>query len=367
MLTEKMKTIADDIGGIILHNYDDEYLHLIFSSGLIIEDIIFQVLLECCRYAYLINAEKHPLLYFIERDGLETELARKEIKRTIDYTNKKYDLLDEALKENLGETFLRPDISLSKEKNRYPAYTFSEFQYWESRNIHDMGLVKAVLEKRIPSSKKVSNDRFIELAQEYDLIVNALMDSFGGDSERTVLSSIKFFTLQTKYAFDFYYELAAKMDELSVKTFPDMEYRLMAVSGSYKYNSILPDICPDMASNEDTIIEYPMILQRRRFISEIVTGNKGGQIDDVLASLNEANVVANAVRSHSYIKGKPLPYAIAQETNMDDWASVFQIYNVFRTYVVNKEWTEERIKSVRKMYEMVSIDYKSMRHSENRP
>ena len=76
------------------------------------------------------------------------------------------------------------------------------------------------------------------------------------------------------------------------------------ISGSYKYNSILPDICPDMVSNEDTIIEYPMILLRRRFISEIVTGNKGGQIDDVLASLNEANVVANAIRSHSYIKGK---------------------------------------------------------------
>ena len=367
MLTEKMKRIADDVGGIILHKYDDEYLHLIFSSGLVIEDIIFQVLIECCRYAYLANAEKRPLLYYIDQDGLETELARKEIKRIIDYTNEKYDLLDGALKENLGETFPRPDINLSKKKNRYPTYAFSEFQYWESRNIHDMGLIKAILEKRIPSSKKVSNDRFIELSEEYDSIVDTLMDSFGGNSERTVLSSIKFFTLQTKYSFDFYYELAVKMEELCLKTIPDMAYRLMAVSGSYKYNSILPDICPDMASREDTIIEYPMILQRRRFISEIVTGNKGGSIDNILVSLNEANVIANAIRSHSYINGRPLPQAIAEETNMDDWASVFQIYNVFRTYVEKKEWTEAKIKSVRKMYEMVSIDYRSMKHPENRP
>ena len=103
MLTPKMKRIADDIGGIILQDYDRDYLSLILANGLIIEDIIFQVLVECCRYAYLLKAEKHPLKYYIERDRLELDLARKEIKRTIDYTNEKFDLVEKEHKKNFED------------------------------------------------------------------------------------------------------------------------------------------------------------------------------------------------------------------------------------------------------------------------
>lgn len=133
MLTPKMKRIADDIGKSILQDYDRDYLSLILANGLIIEDIIFQVLVECCRYAYLLKAEKHPLKYYIERDGLELDLARKEIKRTSDYTNEKFDLVEKEHKKNFEDKLLRPDFSKVKEKNRYPAYDFSEFQYWRKK------------------------------------------------------------------------------------------------------------------------------------------------------------------------------------------------------------------------------------------
>ena len=53
-LTPKMHKIADDIGNIIYDFYPKDYLALLFSSGIVIEDVIFQVLVLCCRYAYLL-------------------------------------------------------------------------------------------------------------------------------------------------------------------------------------------------------------------------------------------------------------------------------------------------------------------------
>ena len=63
-LTPKMHKIADDIGNIICDYYNKDYCAFLFSNGFIIEDIIFQVLVLCCRYAYLTTAEKHPLKHY---------------------------------------------------------------------------------------------------------------------------------------------------------------------------------------------------------------------------------------------------------------------------------------------------------------
>lgn len=361
MLTPKMKKIADDIGNDILNNYNRDYLDTLFSCGIGIEDVIFQVLVLCCRYAFLSNAEKHPLSYYYERENLEPDLARKEYERTLKNINEKFDLLGDATKNAIGYEIPRPDITLvKKENNRYPSYSFSEFQYWEIQNVHDMRLVKAIVENRISSSHKISNKKFIEMANQYDQFVKEELALFGTNSYNTVLSSIKLFTLQTKYSFDFVYELAVAMDNFGVKDIPDMQNRLITLASSYKCSSILPDICPDVASDLDRWINYPMILQRSKLVEKLVTEKKGSAVDVSLSVIIEANVLSNAVKSHMHIGGIRLPTLVAQETDMEDWASVFEIYNVFRTHVPNKEWNEGRIQAVRKMYSLISLDYKKL-------
>ena len=359
-LTPKMQRIADGIGNVICNHYDKDYLAVLFSCGYTIADIIFQVLVLCCRYAYLKTAEKHPLKYYIDHDNLELELARKENKRVFDYVNEKYHLESVHLMRTLGDNFPRPEINLTKKPGRYPEYELSAFQYWESRNIHDMNLVKAIIERRIPSSKKVSVDRFIKFSEEYDYAVKAQKDKFGASAEETVFSSLQFFTLQTKYSFDFFYELASQMDSLNITEFPDMHDRIMTVAGSYKCKSILPNINPNTAADEDCMIEYPMVSQRRRFIRQIVSDPPNGAINQFLGATIEAGVLTNAIRSHMHIGGIRLPLLVAQETTVDDWASVFEIFNVFQTFVPDKDWTDSKIKAVRKMYDLVSMDYKTI-------
>lgn len=153
-----MAAVANEIGNSICKYYNEDYLELLFENHqIVIEDVIFQILVECCRYAYLSNSEKHPIAFYIERDGLEQEPERKTIKRIIDYVNAKYDIEEKRIKESINEQILKPkDTELVKIKNnRYPEYQLSEFAYWELKNIHDMDLVKAIVERRIGSLKKL--------------------------------------------------------------------------------------------------------------------------------------------------------------------------------------------------------------------
>ena len=367
MLTPKMHKIANDIGQIIYEHYDQNYLEKLFSFGISVEEIIIQVLVICCRNAYLVNSEKHPLSYYIKQENHEFDLARKEHERILKYIKVKDRLLNDCIEQNIGDRFPSPELEFVQKNNQFSGYAFSAFQYWENKNIHDMKLVKSIVERRIVNSNSVTNSDFITLSKEYDDAVSAMKSLFGRDPESTVFSSLQFFTLQTKYSFDFFYELAVQMEKLRIKKFPDMHNRLMTVSGSYKCESPLPDICPNSAHDVDRKIEYPLIIQRQRVIDQIVSEPEGGAFDLKMSAFIEANVLANAVRSHMHIGGLRLPLCVAQETKIEDWASVFDIYNVFQTFVPQKEWTGARIKSVRNMYDMLSIDYKSLKYQENRP
>ena len=203
-LTPVMHQIADDIGYYILNSYNRKYIEMLFSFGLTIEDVIFQVLVICCRYAYLINSEKHPLSYYIMQDGLEFDPARKEYERTIKYARERFELFNDNFEKKTGDRFRDPDFYLKKKSNRFPEYVYSSFGYWELKNIHDMALIKAIVERRLPYSNKIPNERFVAISEEYDSSVNAMREKFGRSPESTAFCSIQFFTLQTKYAFDFY-------------------------------------------------------------------------------------------------------------------------------------------------------------------
>lgn len=359
-MNSKMTAVANEIGSSIYRFYEKEHIDLLFSKNLVIEDVIFQILVECCRYAYLKNADKHSLKYYIDRDGLELELARKNIKRIINYVDEHFDIEGKRMAASTGVKIQKPDVRLVKPANRFPSYELSDFQYWELCNIYDMGLVKAIIEKRLGSSKKISVDRFIGMAEQYDSIISEQEKRFGQDSEGTVFSSLVLFTLETKYSFNFFYELAEEMEKTAVSAMPDMHNRIMAVAGSYKCASSLPDLCPEFAHDSDRYVEYPMILQRRRLLRQMIHLPEGNIGELAFAKIMEANVLANAVQSHVYLNGKPMRLWFAEETNIDDWAAVFETYNVFRTFVRDKEWSPFKIQAIRKMYESVSLDYKSL-------
>ena len=52
--------------------------------------------------------------------------------------------------------------------------------------------------------------------------------------------------------------------------------------------------------------------------------------------------------------------------NFEALEAVFDQFNVFQTFIPDKDWTNFRIKAVRSIYDTVSMDYKQ-KLPENRP
>ena len=104
-----------------------------------------------------------------------------------------------------------------------------------------------------------------------------------------------------------------------------------------------------------------MILQRQRFVNHIIHLPVGDLREVLFDMLSEANVLANAVQSHIPLRGIPMRQWFIENTNTDDWASVFETYDVFRSFESDKVWTSTKIQHVRKMFDVVSIDYKASR------
>lgn len=351
ILTQKLQGIYHDLYKKIIYNYDKDYLEYIFSGNVSINDVIFQILVECCRYAYINNLEKHPWTYYINEDDLELELKRKELKRTLSKVNKNFEIREEILKQKYGLDLRKPNHELVKENGKYPYYETSKFQYWELNNIHDMKIIWAIADDRISSTKKISNDKFIEMANEYDSIVLKYIEKANNSKEDYIFSSLVLFSLQTKYSIDFFYKIADTMENHDINEIPDLLFRLYATTqNDIKYQTRLSRINPNLINDKDCQIDYPMIIQRERLLNDTIFEPKSSAVDLEFSVLIEANILANSVQNHTIWGKNPninIREWFARNTNIDDWFVVFKNYNVFRTFEPYKKWTNKKIKYVR--------------------
>lgn len=344
-MNSKMKNIADLICKSIYRSFDEDIFYGLLAIEISIEDIVLQIMMECCRYAYLKNTEKHALNYYIEKDGLEVELERKNVNRIVNYSAEKFDIEEKQL-EQFGIKNHKPSLEKKRSNNRFPSYDISAFQYWEIRNIHDMKLVKAIVEKRMKSSKKINNTKFIQFSNQYDQFISNQIENFDDDY---LLSVLKIFTLQTKYSFDFLYAIADYMERNKVKEPNDLQTRVKAMCGGIIGSTDLIELYPDMVCLDDTKIDYPMIMTRLKYIPILVTYPKGFEIELLLRTFVEANVIVKAVQSHISLYGVQMRQWFAENTGPADWESVFKLYDISRTFIKDKEWTTEKIRLVRKM------------------
>ena len=96
-----MKNIADSIEGIIRREFPSDYLSHLFENGQFsMSDIVIQIMVECCKYAYDNTTEKHSLLYYTRdknSDPNTEESEHKQITRTLEYINTHRDIFYDRL------------------------------------------------------------------------------------------------------------------------------------------------------------------------------------------------------------------------------------------------------------------------------
>ena len=247
--------------------------------------------------------------------------------------------------------------TLNNIKYRLAGHSINSFQFWEINNVHDMQLVKAIVERRI-SKKNFNNDMFIDYASEYDSTFVQFSKEWNKGNENVLFDFLAMFTLEWKYSFNFFYELANEMVRCNVSEIPDIKRRIVAFCGNPIINSLLLQINPRLVGG--TIhMDSRMLVSRRKYIHDIVTAPKEEFEEDLTRFLESLVVVASMLKFMTY-RNIPIREWFIQNSTPDDWATVFRDYDIYQAFVPAKDWTDKKkIRYVKDMYNKISFDYKN--------
>ena len=217
-MNAKIHEFGTSITRFLIDSLPADYLFSVFSGGFQIDDFVDQVILECVKNAYDSTQEKHSLRYYLGQLGEITDDVRMKYSRAISLSNEYRRAEIERAKDlGLNCTFETvPDMT--DIQNRLEGYHLREMNFFELTNISRLELIKAVINHRISSAKKVSNTRFTEIAKEYDKSVISLMARSHESDEEMVFNSLAYYTLEWKYAFHFLYQCALHMEQAGLKS-----------------------------------------------------------------------------------------------------------------------------------------------------
>ena len=351
----KMRLLATTIVRVIEDIYPDVYLEFVFSGNLTIDDVVIQILVECSKYAYDNLSEKHSLRYYLKANTFNEDDERMLIQRTVKYINEHrqkiythyYERVDDKIIEGLKMPIFRD------RKDKLQGYSFNSFQFWEINNVHDMKLVKYIVEKRI-SSKNTTLDTFRDLSNEYDEFFNHTIHS--NENNKDIFNYLSIFVLEWKYSFDFLYEISSEIEKNKIENTDNLKKRIVPFCSSIQFNSLLTLFNKDYYS-ASYIGESRMLVQRRKFIHDIIYASDADFNDEIKQFQEGLYIVGDILLRMTYEK-TPLKEWFLKNTKIDDWISVFDEYGIFQVYVPNKKWTKKKVRHMKDIYKSISIDYK---------
>lgn len=358
MLNENMYAIAVAIEEVIVKNFPIEYQMYVFNGKLTLRDIIGQVLVECCKYAHDSTAEKHSLNYHLKSTDLllDKDSERMMLQRMMSYIQERR-MIEHNMHLSRGisvEGLISPDMT--NIKDRLAGYQLNDFQYWEINNVHNMRLVKAIVERRLPK-KNFNTDLFKEYSEEYDCVFQQYTEDWkNGDNE--IFDFLTLFTLEWKYSFNFYYELATEMLKSNVSEIPNIKRRLVVFSGTPSIDSLLLQFGPRFIGGT-LHTDSRMLVSRRKYIHEIVTLSEDA-FEEELTRFNESIVLVSAILLNMTYKKIPIRDWFVRNSLPEDWLSVFRDYDVFQAFISKKDWSnKKKIRYVKEIYNAMSYDYKN--------
>jgi len=350
-----MRVLAATIIDVIEKTFQPEYLDFVFSGRLTLDDVVIQILVECCKYAYDNTAEKHSLNYYLKKDNLTEDYERMTLQRAFNYINEHRSIEHEYYKRNLGLDIMGlKSQKLENIEARLQGHRINDFQYWEINNVHDMQLVKAIVDRKI-TSKNITQKILETYVTEYDEFCRKAMDDKRIYVSKFIFNWLSIFILEWKYSFDFFYEIADEMEKYNTTEIPDLKRRIIAFCGTVQFNSLLS------INNSAPVIytgESRMVVQRRKYLHDIVTA-KGETFDIEIRRYAEGLYLTGAMLTQMTYCKIPIKEWFITNTSQEDWASVFKELNVFQAWIPDKIWTKKKVRYVKEIYDLVSLDYKN--------
>lgn len=362
MLNEKMDKVAAAIVEVLMKELSIRDQLFLFDGQTNVYDLAKEVMSICCRDAYHFQAAKHSLRHYLEDEGFGKEsdhwhAARMRNQRTLDYINERRAIAAEHHKEagHYGDGLEPPPMNDIADK--LDGYKLDAFQFWEIGNVHDMRLVKAIVDRRF-SRKNYSADDVARDFAEYDQAMakkKAVWNEMEG--EEAYLAYLAFQTLESKYSLEFIYRIACEMARSGKPEPPNLGRRVMAYCGEVGGYS-----CLDLArlSQVDHVgFDCALIGRRNDYIEEIVSFD-GDELELSLQRAFEARVAVALLVSRMTYRGTPIQQWFNENTSVNDWLSVSRYCAYFDVWDNDKDLSDKRVvRGIKRIYSAISWDYKN--------
>ncbi len=306
-MNDVIMRVGASITEYLLKEFPKEYLMSVFGGRLQIDDLVDQIILECIKHAFDETQEKHSIRYFLKQNGddekddvrmrysslmsIVKSYKKKEIESLSSFGNS--DLLAEAVTK-------MDDIS-----DKLEGYKLSEMNFFELTNIGELELVKAVVNHRISSSKKISNDKFKEIANQYDKYVISWRELANDSDANKVFYSLAYFTIEWKYAFNFLHHCVKEMEKAGVK---DEKVAVNKIGTLLGYRYIMSILGFNMS------IDSRMVGYREGLIADFL---KNPEIE---CQYREMLALLAAFKENMSIDDIPIKDWFVKNTNVSDWA-----------------------------------------------
>lgn len=353
-MTDNMILMWKDLMAAMFTCMDKELLDYVFTAGYPVitpESLIEHMLLEFCKYSYHKKAPKHPLRFYLPYDGTDNT-ERMVYSRTMKYTQRFKDMnyaVMESLSDDPDEYSELKGKPMDTMANRKEGYELSEMDFFEASTIHDLELVKAISENRIYSSKKVGNEKFVELFESYDKWVQELADRSKKSDEDMIFASIAFFTFEWKYAIEYYYRLSMYCIDNDIDTVDF--YSTWLFTGTFNFESMLGiTVGSDSRLVKDRIELIPVFYDKT---------NNHTMNEFLKSRYIEILTIQALMYNLPCSEGGKYTDWFCDNTNTADLASFFRAYDVFQIWQP-KTFDNKRIKKLRYILEVSSTFNKKM-------
>ena len=230
-------------------------------------------------------------------------------------------------------------------EGKISGHKITEMQYFELNTLADYPLLKAIISKRICDVKKISNRVFIEYMKNYDALVRELIGMLDGDDNDVIFATIALFTLEWKYHVELFYSCAVESEKCDTKDIPKDRLAVLCAELS------MP-VPPDFTEILHTESRY--ILHRLELVGSVynATESEWEEIQDKLWHYFIAQYYIEREIVHKW----SLPEYFYTHIPRSKWADFFREHYNLRKIYVTKEWTNKRIRYIRKLYETFVVE-----------
>ena len=338
-MTKKMQDLYIDIIGSLGQLPEEQRVFLFGAEGE--EDwdwitaIADYITLEYIKYSFDKDDPEYSIRHYLgaEADDSERMMQSRIAQYVANYKKRSIQQWDPEIPAD--HKFASLDMTGIEQKLK--GYRLTEMNFFEHQVIHDIDIIKAVVEKRIGSAKKISNSRFVEIFTQYDAFVERLIERSKESDADMVFASLAFFTLEWHYALETLYHVSWLMEGENIEKV-DLD-SLALLCGHVTIQS-------DFGGQVTT--QSRMVKERQGILEALLDKEIDKICKDSIESLSKELVVLSVQYKECLESAEGGLYKdwFAQQSEISDWASFLRYYDVFSIWQ-RKRWTKTRIRNMR--------------------